>query len=163
MTVPGTDQSECAFEDFVRTDGERLRRGLVARYGVELGSEAASEAMRVAWECWAEVSAMSNPVGYLFRVGQSLVRPDLGWRRRRVRLLSLVERSHTIVDIHQHDDLIESLDQLTAAQRSVVLLVKAHGYSYAETADLLGISQAAVTNHLHRGIKRLRSIMESTT
>ncbi|MFT3852441.1 MAG: sigma factor-like helix-turn-helix DNA-binding protein [Ilumatobacteraceae bacterium] len=49
------------------------------------------------------------------------------------------------------------------AQRSAVLLIKAHGCSYAETAELRGISEAAVTNHLHRGLKRLRASLEATT
>lgn len=163
VAVSEVDARASAFEEFVRTDGERLRRGLVAHYGVEIGSDAAGEAIRVAWERWDEIAAMDNPVGYLFRVGQSRVRPQLGWRRRKVGLFRGVEQPAPVVDLHQHDDLVDVLDRLPTAQRSAVLLIKAHGYSYAETAELLGISEAAVTNHLHRGLKRLRASLEATT
>lgn len=150
-----------AFEEFVRGDGERVRRGLVARFGVEIGSEAAAEAMRVAWERWPEVSEMANPVGYLYRVGQSHARPHVRWWRRRVGLLGADERAVTSAGSHDHDELVEALEQLSTAQRAVLLLVRAHGYSYAETADLLEISEAAVTNHLHRGTRRVRQILEA--
>jgi RNA polymerase sigma factor (sigma-70 family) len=152
-----------SFEEFVRTDWEIVRRGLVARYGVEIGSEAAAEAMRVAWERWPSLAEMSNPVGFLFRVGQSHARPHLRWARRRARLLASTPRSLAPVDPHEHDDLVDALDRLSSIQRAVVLLVRAHGYSYAETAELLDITETAVTNHVHRGTRRLRKILEAHT
>lgn len=163
VNVSESQQQASAFDEFVRLDGDRVRRGLVAHYGVELGNEAASEAMRVAWERWDEICEMANPAGYLFRVGQSHVRPQLRWRKRRARLVNDGERSQPWVDIYEHDDLIEALNQLSASQRSAVLLVRAYGYSYSEAAGLLGVSESAITNHLHRGIKRLRTILEAPT
>lgn len=163
VKVSGFEQRPPAFDDFVRVDGDRVRRGLVAHYGVELGSEAAAEAMRVAWERWDEICEMANPAGYLFRVGQSHVRPHLRWRQRRARLVDESGRAQPWVDLHEHDDLIEALDQLSAPQRSAVLLVRAYGYSYSEAAGLLGVTESAINNHLHRGIKRLRTILEKST
>jgi DNA-directed RNA polymerase specialized sigma24 family protein len=40
-----------------------------------------------------------------------------------------------------------------------VLLVKSYGFSYREAADVLGLSEAAITNHVHRGLERLRTMM----
>lgn len=60
-----------AFTEFFRDVEPRLRRALVAAYGTERGREAAAEALARAWEHWADVVEMSNPVGYLYRVGQS--------------------------------------------------------------------------------------------
>jgi RNA polymerase sigma-70 factor (ECF subfamily) len=99
---------EVSFDDFVRTTGERVRRALVAYYGVEIGTDAAAEAMRVAWERWPDLSAMENPGGYLFRVGQSHARSNVRWARHRTTFPS------------------------------------------------------AVTNHVHRGTRRLREILEVT-
>lgn len=135
----------------------------MARFGVEVGSEAAAEAMRVAWERWTDLAEMSNAAGFLFRVGQSHARPHLRWSRRRAHLFASPQRVTNPVDPHQHEDLVEALDRLSAMQRAVVLLVRAHGYSYSETAELLDISEAAVTNHVHRGTERLRKILEAQT
>jgi hypothetical protein len=55
---------ESAFEAFVADEGLRLRRGLVAAYGTERGSEALAEALAYAWEYWDRVSAMQHPVPF---------------------------------------------------------------------------------------------------
>ena len=57
----------------------KVRRALVATYGVEVGTEAASDATVWAWEHRQELSRMKNPTGYVFRVGQSASRR---YRRR---------------------------------------------------------------------------------
>lgn len=161
MSLSDHSNVVATFDDFVRDVGERVRRGLVARYGVEVGSEAAAEAMRVAWERWPEVTAMSNPAGFLFRVGQSQARPHLRWWRRRRRLLVEPAETRSASDeVHVDDELAQALERLSEMQRAVLLLVRAHGYSYGEAADVLDISEAAVTNHVHRGSDRLRKLLE---
>lgn len=62
------------FEEFVRRDGVRLRAGLVAAYGPEIGADAAAEALAYGFEHWDRLGAMANPTGYLYRVGQSAAR-----------------------------------------------------------------------------------------
>ncbi|MEO8695965.1 MAG: sigma factor-like helix-turn-helix DNA-binding protein [Acidimicrobiales bacterium] len=44
--------------------------------------------------------------------------------------------------------------------RVAVLLVHGYSFTYREVAALLGVSEAAVTNYVHRGLTRLRSILE---
>lgn len=63
-----------SFEAFFLDAEPRLRRALVAAYGPERGREATAEALAWAWENWAAVEALANPVGYLYRVGQSSTR-----------------------------------------------------------------------------------------
>jgi DNA-directed RNA polymerase specialized sigma24 family protein len=53
-----------------------------------------------------------------------------------------------------------ALAQLTHDQRVAVLLVHAHGYSYAEATALLEISVSTLRNHVHRGMNRLRKTLE---
>ena len=154
-----TEQSEGRFEVFVRNDGERVRRALVGFYGVEIGTEAAAEAIAVAWERWGEFETMSNPAGYLFRVGQSKVRPLMRWNTRRSGFPSTDTVSPPF-DSAAKVDLFAALRRLDPKERTVVLLVKSYGYSYHDVAELLEISEAAVGNHLHRGLSRLRNYLE---
>jgi hypothetical protein len=63
-----------AFTTFVRHAEPALRQALVASYGLDLGQECTAEALAFGWKEWTRVSQMANPVGYLFRVGQSSAR-----------------------------------------------------------------------------------------
>lgn len=142
---------------FVRDHGPLLRRALVARFGVDVGRDAADEALLRGWRDWPRVAAMDNPVGYLFRVGQTAARPQVRWQRRTTRLdfprEGLREASHDNVD------LLDALRHLKRPQRLAVILIKAHGHTYAETAAALSISEAAVGNHLRRGLEKLRRLL----
>jgi DNA-directed RNA polymerase specialized sigma24 family protein len=137
----------------------RVRRALVARYGTDVGNDVAADVTSWAWEHLDEVVAAANPAGLLFRVGQSKARPYHRWLRRRSRLELLPEGR-----VAEHDpalvDLFRALGQLTEPQRIAVVLVHAHGERYDDVARLLGVSTAAVTNHVHRGLHRLRSLLE---
>ena len=146
---------------FAATTGNQVRRALVAFYGVEIGVEAAAEAMAVAWQRWDEVSVMVNPGGFLFRVGQSRARPYVRWKRRSTDFPS---RDHVpISDDAAVVDLLGAMKRLPPAQRACVLLVKSYGFSYREAGDLLDLPETAVTNHVHRGLARLRSMLGVTS
>lgn len=145
---------EADYASFVQQRGPLLRRALVARYGVEVGVDATNEALARAWREWAEVARMDNPVGYLFRVGQSAARPSVRWRSRTAPLDFPDEPAeHQMAD---HVDLFAALNRLTTNQRVAVVLVKSHGHTYAEAAEALGITEAAVGNHVRRGLRALR-------
>jgi DNA-directed RNA polymerase specialized sigma24 family protein len=146
------------FEAFVEGNALALRRALVARFGVDIGAEVTAEALGYAWEHWAEVSTMANPVGYLYRVGQSRSRRHLRWRRS----TATFPGAHPdVVAPAEHADLFTALGGLSEPQRVSVLLVHAHGWTYAEVAGLLDVPVTTVTNHVHRGMARLRTILEA--
>lgn len=134
----------------------RLERALVARFGVEDGLDAAAEAMVFAAENWDRLKPMDNPIGYLYRVGQTRGE-RLARRWRRIGLL-VVEpvTNDVVVDV----DLQRALTRLRSEQRVAVVLVHAHGYSYQDAAQVLGVPVTTITNHLNRGMTRLRRIME---
>jgi RNA polymerase sigma-70 factor (ECF subfamily) len=140
------------FERFAATAEPRLRRVLVAWYGVDVGAQATADAMGHAWEHFDEVEAMDNPVGYLFRVGQSKSR----WYRRRSPRLPAVPAGE-LPDVDPR--LPDALAQLSPQQRSAVLLVHAHGWTYVEAGDALGCSISTLRNHLERGLRRLRDLL----
>jgi len=54
------------FTDFYRDVEPRLRRALVAAFGVDIGAESAAEALAFVWENWERVGKMPNPAGYLY-------------------------------------------------------------------------------------------------
>lgn len=148
-----------SFDHLVSDHLVRVRRAAVARYGVEVGGEVAAEARAWAWANREEVLAADNPAGLLFRVAQSRARSHHRWSARRapVELLPESDRQDLTPEVV---DLFAALSRLSDPQRIAVVLVHAHGERYDHVAEVLGVSTAAVTNHVHRGLKKLRSMLE---
>lgn len=146
--MPTTDRE---FDEFFEEAEPRLRRALVAAYGPERGREAASEALAYCWEHWSRVRRMPNPLGYLYRVGQSKTRPRLTRQ-----LASRTETREPLVE----PGLAPALALLTERQRVATVLVHGFGWTHAEVAELIGISATTVQNHVERGMAALRQALE---
>lgn len=149
----GTD--DALFRALVEDQAPRLRRALVAANGVQVGNDACADALAWAWEHRTRLLAMEHPVAYLFRVGQTSARRHRRWGRE-VDLPSETNGAEVAPGSAQLD---EALARLNSRQRAIVMLVHAHGYSYSEVADTMGLSVATVRNQLYRGMKRLREEM----
>lgn len=134
----------------------RLQRALVARFGLDVGMDAAADACEHLVRNRSRVEAMANPVGYLYRVGERLGRRRSERMRRTDVLVQHPATADRIVDV----DLQRALRQLPPAQRVAVVLTAAHGHSYREVADLLDVPATTVTNHVTRGRARLRTLLE---
>jgi DNA-directed RNA polymerase specialized sigma24 family protein len=136
------------FEAFVRAAEPRLSRALAAAYGFEDGRDATAEALAYAYEHWDRLQHVANLPGYLFRVGQTR------GRRKRQRVLFAVpdDGEHRV-----EPGLPAALAALTQRQRIAVVLVHGYGYTLREVAELTGIRQTTVQNHLTRGLASLRS------
>lgn len=153
MVVPkGWDSS--SFDRFIREAERRLSFALAAAYGPEVGAEATAEALAYAWEHWERLSDMDNPLGYLFRVGQSRSRK---YRRRRPQIAPLPEVEP---DRLVEPALLEGLRGLSRNQRVAVVLVEGFEWTQQEVADLLEISRSSVQKHYERGLARLRAVLE---
>src|SRR5688572_13737246 len=113
--------SSADFEIFARDTSLRLRRALVARYGVDVGVDAAADAMAYAWEHWDAVEAMANPTGYLWRVGQTSAGRQHRWRRA-----PLLPPEVVIETAAFEPGLPAALRRLRPDERVAVVLV--HGY-----------------------------------
>jgi DNA-directed RNA polymerase specialized sigma24 family protein len=141
-----------AFAAFFCDVEPRLRRAFVAAYGSDRGSEAVSEALAYAWEHWAEVQALQNPAGYLYRVGQSRTRP---------RLRSYQPRFPPPSEEHWFEPALPgALASLTSKQRLSVVLIEGYGWSLTELSQLTGTSVSTIKRHLDRGMARLRQKLE---
>lgn len=141
---------------FVASARRDLERALVARFGLHDGLEAASVAVGYAFENWERLASMGNPAGYLYRVGVSSARRSSSRRRR----TEMLVREPLTVDRPVDVDLQRALARLRPDQRVAVVLVHAHGHSYSEAAEILDVPVTTVTNHLNRGLARLRRFLE---
>jgi DNA-directed RNA polymerase specialized sigma24 family protein len=143
---------EVDFRAFFESAEPRLRRALVAAYGPDRGREAAAEALAFAWERWGEVRAMSNPIGYLYRVGQSRTRS-----RKKRAVFDRPDESEPWVE----PGLAAALARLSERQRVAVVLVHGFGWTLRDVADLTGTATTTVQNHVERGLARLRRALEA--
>lgn len=147
--------SDRRFAAFVADAEPRLRMALVAAYGPVDGREAAVDALSWAWENWDRLQQMANPVGYLYRVGQSATRRYAA-RPLPPELLVVVEQRVPEITT----ELLPALGRLSTQQRTVVVLVHAFGWTLREVAALLDISPSTVREHLERAVTRLRDELE---
>ena len=140
------------YEAFVQSGGARLRRAFIAAYGPDVGAEATSDALAYAWEHWDRVSAMQNPTGYLYRVGQSKARR---YHRRPLRLPQPEATAQPWVE----PGLPSALERLSERQRQAILLCHGYGWTLAEVGELLDVGPSTVQRHLDRGMTKLRATL----
>jgi DNA-directed RNA polymerase specialized sigma24 family protein len=142
------------FQVFSANHQLRLRVGLVSAFGPEIGEESAADAVVYAWEHRERLAMMANPVGYLFRVGQSAARHH----RRRWRGVELPSVSIALepqVDV----ELPRALAKLSQRQRLAVVLVHVSGWTLEEAAVAMDIDVSSVRTHIARGLSRLRTLL----
>ena len=144
-----------SFTEFVQEVEPRLKRALVAAFGVEAGLEAASEALAYGWEHWDQVRERPNPAGYLFGVGRNKARR--GTRRRVVFPEPPVGH-----DLWVEPGLQAALRRLSERQRVAVMLIHGDEWTLGEVAELLGVSVSTVRRHADRGMAKLRAAMGVT-
>ncbi|MEM7341730.1 MAG: sigma-70 family RNA polymerase sigma factor [Actinomycetota bacterium] len=142
------------FEQFVERYEAQLRAGLSATYGPELGAEVTADALTYGWEHWARIDAMANPVGYLYRVGQSAA-------RRYTRPSGFLPAAPAADDLPPFEPgLAPALEALTDAQRTSVILVHALGMSQTDAARLLDVDLSTLRTHVRRGLTKLRTSLK---
>lgn len=147
------------FAAFVAGAELRLRRALVATYGVTVGRDATVDALSWAWEHWDRVQGMDNPIGYLYRVGQSAA---TRWQRT-ANTSARLPGERTVEPVEFAPELMPALAQLTGQQRAAVVLVNGYSMTLREVAECLGVSVATVRAHESRGMKNLRRQLHERT
>jgi RNA polymerase sigma-70 factor (ECF subfamily) len=141
------------YEEFVRRDSARLRAGLVAAYGPEVGADACAEALAYGFEHWDRVGPMANPAGYLYRVGQSEA-------RRHFRPQAYLPATPATGFPDFEPGLAPALESLTEPQRVGVVLVHALGWTLREAAELLDVDVSTLRTHIARAMVKLRTALE---
>jgi DNA-directed RNA polymerase specialized sigma24 family protein len=152
--TPVAEAVAVGFAEFYRRERDGVARALSLTLGdVDLGAEAADEAMARAYQRWATVGRMESPGGWVFRVGLNWSR---SWLRRRGRapvpLFDPGPAEHQAAE----PDVLVALAELDLAQRSVVVLRLYLGLSEAQTAATLRIPAGTVKSRLHRATRTLQ-------
>jgi RNA polymerase sigma-70 factor (ECF subfamily) len=145
-----------SFTAFFHRVEPRLRRGLVATLGLEVGGEATAEAMAYAWGHWDRVKRLENPAGYLYRVG---CRSRLRTRPSRWLFPEVEEDRWPWVE----PGLPAALRRLSRAQRTVAVLLHCFDWSQAEVTELLGVARGSVQTHDERALGKLRRALAGDT
>lgn len=149
-----SDRPIGAFRAFVDRAEPRLRIALVATYGADVGRTATVDALSWAWEHWDRVETMTNPVGYLYRVGQTAAR---GYD---VRPVPFVRIDTPNDEFPISPELVAAIQQLPPQQRTALMLVHAFGWTLRDVGQLLGITASTVREHVTRATTRLASNLE---
>jgi DNA-directed RNA polymerase specialized sigma24 family protein len=149
MMLSSETMSE-TFSAFVEEHEARLRHALTARFGPEVGKDAAADALAYGWEHWDRVQAMENPTGYLYTVGADRGRRMV--RRRQILFPPVPAPRAPWVE----PGLSKAVADLPERQRVVVLLLQGYGWTQREVAEVLEISKGSVQRHDERAMARLR-------
>jgi len=144
------------FEEFVASAEPSLRRALVASFGPTVGWDATVDALSWAWEHWDRLSRMNNPIGYLYRVGQTASR-----RYRSGRSVELVGADHVVEPTGVAPELLPALARLSVQQRSTIVLIHGYAMTQRDVAAILDISVSTVREHLRRAMVALRRELEN--
>jgi hypothetical protein len=113
------------YEEFARRAMPTLTRAFITTRGQD-APEAAAEALAYAWEHWDRVCELRNPLGFLYRVGQSRT------RRRRTPMLPAPE-AVGLPDVEPR--LVPELQRLPETQRTAVWLVYACEWGRCRSRD----------------------------
>lgn len=135
----------------------RLKRAFVARFGLDVGLDVTAETMSWAWANRAEVADARNPLGLLYRVGQSRSRRYLRWRQREPATARFPPERVTSRPTLVEPGLERALSDLDPDHRTAVVLVHCFQWTYPEVAELLDVPLHTVRNRVHRGIAQLRT------
>ncbi len=155
------EQRPGSFEEFVHATGPRMYRAAVLLCGDHhLAEDLTQVTYAKVFASWGRVRRADNPVAYTRTV---LTRTWLSHRRLRRTTEQPVE---LIPDAPGRDadpigrlDLFEALSRLRADERAVVVLRFYLDLSVAQTARLLGLSDAATRKRCSRALDRLRSLI----
>lgn len=132
----------------------------------DLAEELAQEALERACERWPHLVAMASPGAWVHRVGMNLAhsryRRRQAERRARARHAPTEDR-YEETDVAERLTLRSELLKLSKRQRTVLVMRYYLGFSVAETAEALGVTDGAVKAATHRGVTRLRSKVESVS
>jgi RNA polymerase sigma-70 factor (ECF subfamily) len=126
--------------------------------------DATQDAFAQAWARWDRISRYDNPGAWVRRVAINKLRNA---HRSRLRGEAAIERMNSGVSTaasltELEPDLILGLQRLPYKQRLCAVLFYVEGLSTAEVAEVMGISQGSVSQHLNRARTALRAYLEVT-
>ena len=139
-------------EGVYRDSGDRLWWALLAYTGdPEVAKDAAAEAYARAV---AAADSIRDPAAWIWRVAFRVASAEIRQRRH----VQLVQEATYEIDDRALEVLL-ALSKLSPRQRAAFVLFYLDDRTTEEIADLLAMSTATVSVHLHRARRRLRLIL----
>jgi DNA-directed RNA polymerase specialized sigma24 family protein len=145
-----------SFTEWATEAEPKIRQSLTAAFGVQVGKDAAADALAMAWEQWPRVSVMDNPIGYVYGIGRNKARRMK--TRRHPMFVAVPEQLLPNIE----PGLPAAVANLPEQQRITVTLLHGYGWTMSEVAELLGTKKTTVQNHAERGLTKLRNALGVT-
>lgn len=127
----------------------------------ELAADCTQEAMLKAMVRYDEVATMGNPSGWLFRVGLNVGRSR--FRKLRREVLGVFRDRGMQPPESSSPSLVRALATVPIQQRAVLVLRFYLDFTVDQTADVLGVAPGTVKSRQHRGLARLRELLDEET
>jgi len=143
------------FDSFYRATRPAIARALALALGdLELAVEATDEALTRAYARWKTVRDLERPEAWVYRVASNWAMSVFRLRRRSLhRLYEPDGTDSSVADPAIH----AAVARLDVKHRSVVVCRHFLGWSVADTAAALGLSEGTVKSRLHRAGTQLRA------
>lgn len=158
--LPRTSGRDLSFDDWVAARVPGLMRFAYLVTGSQHAAEdAVQTALTKACETWSRVAHTDDPDVYVRRM---VVNAHVSaWRRTGRRELTVAEvRDSSGVDpaesVARDDAVWRVCSTLPPQQRAAVVLRFYEDLDYPEIARVLGVAEATVRSHVHRGLAALR-------
>jgi len=152
--MPQTDDGYETFEELVAD----FRPHLIA-YGRSIDPRGAEDAAHDAFEALRRREERPPPVenrrGYLVRIVQRA-------QRRPVPLARFIPPPAEVIDHYRDPDLARALARLPNRQRDCLALRYGQDKKLTDIAEVLGITEGSVKQHIARGLATLRKRLESS-
>ena len=168
VPLPNPEETELTrdvavpFEEFFELQHARLFGALSIMTGDRFeAEEVMQDAFLKVWERWDRVSAMDEPVGFLYRTAMNLYRKRL--RRAGVAMrkaVNLAPQGDALDAVETRDEAMRLLRTLTPREREAIVLTAYLGYSTEEAGRLLGIKANTVRVLTMRARDSLRRTVE---
>ena len=150
------------FEEFFELQNARLFGALSVMTGDRFeAEEVMQDSFLRIWERWDRISAMDDPVGFLYRTAMNLYRKRL--RRAAVavrKAANLAPEGDALDTVETRDEAVRLLRTLTPREREAIVLTAYLGYSTEEAGNLLGIKANTVRVLTMRARNSLRQTVE---
>ncbi|WP_241238340.1 SigE family RNA polymerase sigma factor [Nocardioides pantholopis] len=153
---------DAQFSEFVVARSPQLyRNALLLTTSPDAAEDLVQTALAKVYAAWWRVRGAEDPVAYAHGV---LIKAFLSERRRRSSTEVPVAETPDVAardpDVAERLALMAALATLAPVDRAVVVLRHWEDRTVAQTADALGISEAAVKNRSLRALRSLRGVLE---
>ncbi len=150
------------FDNWYVVAHPQLVRSVGARCGgdLALAAEVVDEAMVRALERWGRVGSMASPEAWTYRVATNLLRRHFRRRGGERRALARTPPSPEWMSIVEPSPIWTAVRELSGREQEAIVLRYVMGFTEAEIAVALDMSEGSASSLLSRSRKRLRAQVE---